>query len=369
VAPAGAPQPGRRALPRLALAAVLFCTLESGIFRSGLYTAYLDHGSTAGAFLSILQDERHRYRPGVPTVAVMGDSRQALELRVADRLESETGYRFQRLSIPGTSPRCWYYMLREADPDANRYRAIVLPVNAYNDEDWGNPADADVDIHYVEPLLRLSDLFEFTFSFDSWKFRGQAFRAVLFKGLTYKRDLADFAANPKHRFEGLRWDREDGYSARYNFVGEPISMRGLDVDWKARKITHYPPDANATIRTMLDNELLRGTGDYTGKTTAYMRHWFERIVGRYRGKHTRIIFMRLPRGPLVRPYIPNAPTSAVREMGARGEATVIDEHCFDVLEKPELFHDAVHLNNQGCDEFSVLLCREIRNILGPPSLN
>jgi len=367
VAPSCAPQPKRRVLVRFLLAALLFCGLEGAVFRSGFYLRFLEPNSTAGLLQAILNDERLHYRAGPAYVQVLGDSRMALLLRVSDRLAGETGYTFGRIATAGTHPRCWYYMLREVDPDARKYAAVVIPVYTYDDEDWENLADAEVDIHYLAPLLRLSDLFEFSLSFDSWYLRGRAFRTVLFKGLTYKRDLYAFWADPAARRMHIRWEREDGAKARYDFVGDvKTNMTGLAVDWPAHKITHYPDDATPDIRAMLDTELLRSTGNYTGQRTAYLRKWFGKIVERYRGTRTRILFIRLPRGPVLRPYKPYTPTSAVREIAARGDAILMDEHCFDELERPELFHDAVHLNPTGCERFTVILAREVRGILGPP---
>jgi len=367
VPPVPASPTRRGVVLRFVLAAAIFCTLEGAIFRTRLYSSHLEPNSTAGLLQAILSDERLRYRPNTAYVQVLGDSRQALLLRVSDRLIDEAGYTFGRIATAGTHPRCWYYMLREADPDARKYAAIVIPMYAYEDEDWEDLAESEVDIHYLAPLLRLSDLFEFSSSFESWTMRSQAFRTVLFKGLTYKRDVAAYWADPKGRNIRLNWEREDGAKARYYHVGdEKTNMAGLAVDWQARKITHYPDAATPAVRRMLDDVLLRPTGRYTGQHTAYLRKWFGKIVDRYRGTRTRILFMRLPRGPVVRPYVPDAPTSAVREIAARADAILMDEHLFDELERPEWFKDALHLSNAGAERFTEILVREVRKILGPP---
>ena len=351
---------------RFLLAGLLFCGLEGVVFRSGFYTSYFEPNSTAGLLRAVLHDEALRYRPGTAYVQTLGNSRMALELRVSDRLVSQCGYTFGRLAAAGTHPRCWYYMLREADPDARKYAAIVIPMDSYDDEDWENMANAEVDIHYLVPILRLRDLFDFGMSFESWSLRGQAMRTVLFKGLTYKRDLWALWDDPQGRLNRLRWEFNDGAAARYNYQGDQSSLAGLEVDWQAHKVIHCPETASPATREMLDNVLLRQPGDYSGRLTAYLRRWFGRIVERYRGTGTRIVFLRLPRGPLVRPYKPYTPTSAVREIAARGDAILIDEHYFDVLERPELFHDAMHLNVAGAEQFSILLAEEIRKVLGPP---
>ena len=50
----------------------------------------------------------------------------------------------------------------------------------------------------------------------------------------------------------------------------------------------------------------------------------------------------------------------------QSNVTLIDEHFFDPLEKPELFRDQLHLNGPGMDRFSLMLTQEVSRILGPP---
>lgn len=348
---------------RLLLAGLIFCGVEFSIFRTGLYTARLEPESAAGTLQTVLRLEKERYRPGTARVLSVGDSRMALLLRVADRMAGESAYRFDRIAEAGTHPRCWYYMLREVDPDARHYAAIVIPMPSYDDQDSENLADAEVDIHYLAPLLRLSDAAGFSFSFDSWRLRGLALRDTLFKGLAYKRDLWAYWDDRKSRMFRGNWYRKNAGWTQYDFVGSNQNMVGLQVDWAARKIAHYPPAADDATRKMLDSELL-ATSDYTGRRTAYLRHWLGRIAGRYGGSGTRLVFYRLPRGPVVRPDATHAPTSAVREIAARGQGVLLDEHTFDALERPELFRDAVHLNEAGCEQFTAAFVREVSRVLG-----
>jgi hypothetical protein len=56
----------------------------------------------------------------------------------------------------------------------------------------------------------------------------------------------------------------------------------------------------------------------------------------------------------------------VRELAARPEVALIPEDHFNALERPELFRDEYHLNQPGCEEFSRMLARQVREILGPP---
>ncbi len=73
---------------------------------------------------------------------------------------------FVNAAISGSTPRSWYYLLRELDPDSSRFRAIVLAVDDYRDEDgaW-SWADYPVDLPTAITCLRLEDAFVFAGSF------------------------------------------------------------------------------------------------------------------------------------------------------------------------------------------------------------
>ncbi len=71
---------------------------------------------------------------------------------------------------------------------------------------------------------------------------------------------------------------------------------------------------------------------------------------------TKIVFLRLPRGPIPRPdFLSRAKSSSIRELAARPNVILCDEHAFDSLEHPELFGDGMHLNRAGVAKFSPML--------------
>jgi hypothetical protein len=92
-----------------------------------------------------------------------------------------------------------------------------------------------------------------------------------------------------------------------------------------------------------------------------------RILEHYRDSPTKIVVLRLPRGPLVRP--PNLVrklSSSVRELQSHPNVILLDEHTFDSLEHPELFKDCIHLNREGMARFSVMMSDAVARVLGPP---
>jgi len=113
--------------------------------------------------------------------------------------------------------------------------------------------------------------------------------------------------------------------------------------------------------------LLYAPNPQTGRLAHFLRTWLGRTADRYRTSRTKIVFFRLPRGPILRPdYLVKKRSSSIRELASRPNVILANEHLFDCLEHPEFFKDAVHLNRDGVERFSAMLADEVARILGPP---
>lgn len=355
-----------RAVKRMAVALLAFVIIEALVFRSGIYSSILEPSSAAGQLRTTLTNEQRRAVDNPHQVIAVGDSRMALRARVANESSVAGGYTFATISVPGTSPRCWYYMLREVDPEARRYAAVIIPVDEYEDDDWEDFANRTVDLHYLVPLLRLGDIVKFSASYPIWRNRWEVFRGSLLKGWAYRRDFQELLVHSEKRMKDVMWVREYGASSVYSWVWPDRSVKGLNVDWAAQTI-HYPEDSTAREQEVFRSVLFRGTAPQTGKRAAYRREWFGKIIQYYRGSRTKVIFLRLPRGPVVRPGTIAGRTSITREFAQRGEAITMNEHFFEELERPELFGDVLHMNGPGAERFTLLLAAEVRKILGQPA--
>ena len=88
-------------------------------------------------------------------VVTLGDSRMVYSPKGVDQRPGQTGYVVRTAAVPGSDPRAWYYMLRDLDPTARRYRAIVFGVDDY-DMRTGlyNPDDDIRALHYCMTRLR-----------------------------------------------------------------------------------------------------------------------------------------------------------------------------------------------------------------------
>ena len=362
-------RPARQSVRRAALSYlagfVLLFALDSLFFRTSLYTPWLEPDSTTGEFENTFRREIHsQAENGDNLVVTLGDSRFAYLPRLANELTPQSGYVFRNAGAAGTDPRSWYYMLRDLDPTASRYRAVVFGVNDFDDEDDYEDHSADSrTLHYVIVRLRLTDAIDFARSFPTWSQRWEVFRGGLFKGFVLARDIQAFLSKPGKRIEEVRLYRKGWADWTYNYNEDPRSLAGLQIDWAAWKAS-FPPGADEAQRITVGTVLLRPVAPQTGRYANFRRLWYGRMLDRYRGSRTKIIFVRLARGPVVRPAsLVKKKSASIREFASRPNVFLANEHAFDSLERPELFKDALHLNRAGATRFSAMLVEEIGRIL------
>ena len=338
--------------------------LDALLFRTGLYTSLLEPDSSAGTFELILRREQQA-QPwyGRNLIVTLGDSRFAYYPRVANEQTAATGFAFRHAGVAGTDARAWYYMLRDLDPTRDRYRAIVLGVDDYDDEDGAYDIGDDLaTLHYVAARLRISDVIPFAFSFQNSTARWEAFRGSLLKGIVFQRDLLAFFSHPAKRLADVELNNRGYEEWTYGYVDTDRNVVGLKIDWTALTAT-FPP-GNDELRDQLNRFVLYRAYPQTGKHAAFRRKWFGRLLDRYRGTPTKVVFVRLPRGPVPRPdNLVQKKSSSIREFAARPGVLLVDEHAFDSLETPELFKDAFHLNNAGCARLSMGLAQEVGKLL------
>ena len=371
---AAPPRPGSafRTFPRACLAVFLVFLgvfgLDALAFRTHYYTQFLEPDSSTGLFEMILRRERQaQQRYGDNMVATFGDSRLGLLPRVALAQTPRSGYVFRLAGMAGSDVRVWYYMLRDLDPTRRRYRALVFAVNDYRDEDWGTPEDDPRLLHYVIARLRLSDIPDFFTAFADPKLRWEAFRGSLLKGLVYQTDVQAFLGNPRKRIDYVRLCNRYWAWWNWNYIDSNRNMAGLKIDWNAWTAT-FPPNMDQHQRDTVSSFLMYPPGHaQTGHFAAFRRKWFGKIIDCYRGSPTKIVFFRLARGPIPRPdNLVDKKTCSICELAQRPNVLMAPEHAFDSLEHPELYKDALHLNEIGDERFTVMLVDEVSKLLGPP---
>ena len=349
-----------RPLCAVILAVAGLFALDGLLFRTGLYTSILEPDSSTGRFELILRREQIA-QPwyGRNIVVTLGDSRFAYYPRVANEQTATTGLAFRHAGVAGTDARAWYYMLRDLDPTRAAYRAIVIGVDDYDDEDGAYEIGDDLaTLHYLAARLRLSDVIPFALSFEEPYARWEAFRGSLLKGTVFQRDIQAFLSHPAKRFTDVAFTNHGYEEWTYGYVETDRNLVGLNIDWTS--FTATIPPGNGELRDQMTRFILYRPQPQTGKRAAFRRKWFGRLVDRYRGTPTKVVFVRLPRGPIPRPgNLVQKKSASIREFAARPGVLLADEHAFDSLETPELFRDGFHLNHAGCARFSVGLAREV----------
>ena len=171
------------------------------------------------------------------------------------------------------------------------------------------------------------------------------------------------APGAREREVGLKWARDGSAEALAQYTPPGRNVTGLTMDWTAMRIVHYPDSMDEPARKEARRFLLRNPPP-PHLHQRYLQKWYGKIVDHYRGSQTRLIFTRLPRGPLPRQY-PTEQPGLLREYAAHGRVTLLDEHLFDSLERPELFQDAMHLNAQGSEQFTRTLVQELDALARP----
>lgn len=353
---------------RLLAGSVLgFFLVETLIFHTNLYPSILSPDSSTGMLESFLHNERRRVVTDRNQVLTIGDSRMGFFPRYADEMKPQVAYKFATIATPGATPRDWYYMLRDVDPTRRRYSAIVIAMDDYNDpETWEDYANRPTDLHYVIARLGWKDLVEFSASHHDPALQWTAARGIVLKELVYKTDFQDFLLHPKKRLADVRLSRRESRHWFYSYVGTTDSVKDVRIDWTARQIV-TPPGFDAGNKAEFEKQFLAPRAPEHGQHSAYLKQWLGKIYDLYQGSGTRIIFIRLPRGPFLRPDQPpfNA-NSSVRQLAMRPGVILSPEHFFDCLELPELFVDPYHLNGPGQGEFSRMLAKHVEQLLGPP---
>src|SRR3979409_545950 len=106
-----------RVVPVLVASVLAFAAIEGAVFHTGFYPWILNPDASTGYLETMLRIEMERPKTG-PQVLGVGDSRMLLLARLANEHTRESGYTFGNIATAGSSPRSWYYMLRDGDPTA-----------------------------------------------------------------------------------------------------------------------------------------------------------------------------------------------------------------------------------------------------------
>ncbi len=283
----------------------------------------------------------------------------------ATALSGDQKLYFWNAGVAGTTPRVWYYFLRDADPGRNRFSAIVIGLDRYVDEDqYDSLQNRILDLNYVVGRLRIGDIPDFAWSLRSEENKRAALAGASFKGSVLRHDLHEFLEDIPGRVKITKEAREHGPLYSRNYEGRVESLHGLTADWGKRQL-FFPPGVDAENQASITGQLMPLLPPQTGEVTRYRMRWLGRILADYRNSSTRIVFIELPRGPLRAPDR-NAPTAFINYARTWKNVTVADPETFRDLETPETFFDSLHVNRKGRAILSERLAKKVQAILSRP---
>lgn len=336
----------------------LFLFIDGLIFHSGFYSSFLSPNSFAGRVAYQTATEHSRPSDRGEDVLVLGDSRigEGFSARVANEHVAGAGLSFVDLSIALSSPRVWFYMLREVDPQCDRYRAIVIPLNDQAADLWQQATDRAYDIALVAPLLRWNDAVDLSHSFEKWPNRCRAVAACLFRGSAFQSDLIDLLEHPQRRRKELEF-RPLLARSIYEYTGSKEDVTGVSYDGRANAFV-FPERLTKFQRESIEQSV-RPPRENDGRSAAYARRWIGRIVEKYRGSSTPLVFLRMPHGPFGAPSKMGSGEKGADPSFDDQGAISVDADLFKILEAPEFFADGSHLNARGRRRFSEILSDEL----------
>ena len=364
----------RRLAPLLKLAAAILFVLvlvDAAVYRSGLYERLVEPESTAGTLLGGVRAAQHFRDPARKNILVLGNSQvgEGFSARTADASSARADLHFINASVPGTSPRVWNYLLREADTEANHYAAVVMMVPYDSFGIQVDPAGYPLDTSYVTPVLRLADLTDYPASFPVGDQRTRARRAILLPLQALHEDVRAFLSNPFARLHKIGKYWPGWLAAVAEYPGRAEALHDLDIDrdnGQPRSWADCPPELQARLRDYFAglHASTFGTPALRAASDAYLRRWVGQIASRYRGNGIPTIVFVVPRGPWHRQLAPvPAPAGAIAGMIDSGEILALPGDAFVDLEQPQYFFDQLHMNHAGQERFSSEFARRVSALI------
>ncbi len=333
-----------------------FICVDAIIFHSGLYVSILAPASYAGRIAEITRAEKDRAPSDLKEILVLGDSRiaEGFSATLANELGSPAGFKFVSLAEPAASANTWYYMVREVDPTARRYWAIVIPYGLGYEPNSADP----LRISMTAPLLRYSDCFNFASGFQRWSGRFRASTACILRGSAYQDDVVALLEHPIKRIKSLKQERTTMHS-RAVYKGRDYDLVGTSYDAATGRIG-FAPKLTEPQRLAFRKSLIQPSQSDTEYSIKLQREWIPRIMNRYSNSSTAIVLTPVPRGPFVElPGFSPGYDSVLPSSVIQKTTFSLPGRTFDFLEKPEYYFDVFHLNAKGRRRFTEALVSEL----------
>jgi hypothetical protein len=306
----------------LAFAALVVAGLDAALFRSGFYYRWLEPDSTAGSATHAIDVAQKLWREGPRNVLVIGDSRigAGFSDALADAAVEGSNLHFIGLAIPGSTPKVWPHVVDAFDLAAHRLAAIVFTVTDLDDVSQSEDMDCRaLDLAYLAPLLRMSDLVDLPWTFHDADLVQRAVRQILLPGTAMRDDVVRFLAMPGHRIEQVQAHRRAGVEWQIGYGGE---TGRIDADvgrvWADKH-------ADPAWWGYFGDLARRNTPRPPAETAAYRRRHFGGLAQRCRAAGASMLLVPIPRGPFHRAFGQDTgPVGSLADMAREGACIILD---------------------------------------------
>ena len=359
----------RRASAEILVGVLLFFALDAAVFRTGFYGDWIDPTSRDGSVTRSIENGR---RAAAGSVLVLGDSRigEGFSARAANQEARAAGsdVTFANGGVGSSTPRAWYYFLREHLAQGHRPRAVAVMATSFHDDEGGDLADRRLDIGLVHQLTGLGDAVDFPTSFVTTAARLDALQSILLSGFYYKADLAAFLTQPVRRITAVGAWRQNGFEWLDMYPGRASSVEGLELDMASGRVMFpaaMPPGERAVLESYAGSLRTGGAPrSVNAATAAYRSIWFNRLADLCGAAGIELMIFRIPRGPLhFMADDDEGVSGSLAALRASGRAQLLPASSFHALERQEFFFDDLHLNAQGRSRFSSALVGAILPVL------
>lgn len=375
----------RSALGDFLVAALILLAADLLLFHAGLYFPLVEPDSYTGQRqrLALHYEEFTRGAEAAKDVVFLGNSMvgQGIQERVvtAELAAAGLASRAVNLGQGGSSPRSWYYILKNEEISGETTRLVVLGISPMA---LATDKNQNIDLNILKASITLNDIPSLVGSLSGLETQLAAVHGLLLKSLLFRHDVRDLVLNPGARRVAWAAERQKranwSQHGRRNSSAVDLSSARLGPDGRLVQAELSPyllSEPRLQERIERRFHIVRRVAQRNPrpmKIDPIHRKYLARIVERMNARGTVVAFAMVPGTPLP---LPTRDTAAVVEfyetLKADGYKVLLwnDAEELDRLESRKYFLDMLHLNEDGADLYSAALGRFVADYLASTERN
>jgi hypothetical protein len=277
----------------------------------------------------------------------------------------KTGYQSINLSMPGSTPRVWYYLLEQADNNADAFDAIVIPLSSYSlksiDDD---PVNRREDLNFLLPMANAHELLNAASTFEEPELISEATWGEVLRMWSFHEDLRAFLTNPLKRLKDVKEHRLCVNFGDYAYAGHDGSLS--EVRFVGKRLLNVPQSIPAYVDRGIQKQFAEvDKTEATPQQLKYHEYWLAQIAQRYLNSRTKLIVVRIPTNPFLAAYQKQDVAAPLAKLRNQKNVFILSANQFSHLEKPNYFFDDLHLNRSGRELFSKGITAKVIELMPP----